>query len=102
LAALSHNYPIANALRVVDQSGDPIEDATVRVFSAIQYAAGDFDTWLGETTTDENGDWKAPIEASAGSWVIYIFKSNAYGPTTVAVVVAEPTPPEEPEVPAGP
>jgi hypothetical protein len=93
LTALSHDYPQPDALRVVNPSGEPILDATVRVFSALQYISP-YDTWTGETTTDENGRWRAPIEVIyAGTYTVHVQKSNSYGPTTIEVVVEEDTPP---------
>lgn len=96
MIALSHNYPEANALRVLNQSGDPIQDATVKVFSSIQYAAGDYSEWEGATTTDENGYWRDPIEVTAGSWTVYVYLANEYGPTSIEVVAVEPPTPEPP------
>jgi hypothetical protein len=87
---------LADALRVVTQDGEPVQDATIRVFSAIQYASGDYSEWEGATTTDEYGAWRDPIEVTAGSWVVYVYKSFDYGPTSIEVEVAEPPPPEEP------
>lgn len=86
MIALSHNYPLKNALQVLNYLGAPVVGATVRVFEAVRYNAGDYDDWVGETTTDEDGYWHAPIFVPDGqSWVVHIQKLHTYGPVVIRI-----------------
>ena len=84
--AVDHNYPTANALRAVNADGDPVEGATVRIYTLTKYLAHDTDTWVGMTTTDIEGFWVAPIILpDAQSWAVHFEKYSSYGPVHVEI-----------------
>ncbi len=79
--AINHDYPSAGALQVVNEEGEPVEAAQVRLFDQVDYDAGNVDTWVGETTTDINGEWLDPIIVDDGrTWVVHFEKPTMYGP----------------------
>ena len=84
--AVNHNYPNDGDLRVVNETNEPIEAAQVRVFALTPFLAGVVDTWVGETTTDIDGNWVDPIILDDGqTWVVHVQKPNVYGPTHVEI-----------------
>ena len=86
MVVINHNYPHDGDLRVVDVRNEPIEGAVIRVFTAVQFDAGDLTNWVGATTTDVNGEWIDPIMLEDGnSWVVYIEKPTVAGPSHVEI-----------------
>lgn len=86
MAVLNHNYPVLKAMRVVETDGTPIEGATIRVFEAIRFYADDVQTWVAETTTDINGNWRDPIVVpDAEDWVVQVQKIDTLGPEHIDV-----------------
>jgi hypothetical protein len=78
---VNQDYPTTDALRAVNVSGDPVEGATVRIFTLVAFSANEVDDWVGMTTTDIDGYWVDPIALpDAGSWVVQFEKYSSYGP----------------------
>jgi len=83
---VNHNYPTIDALLVVNEAGDPIEGAEIRIFRYTAFEAGEIDTWEALTTTDEDGKWEDPIALDDGeTWVVHIQKLSEYGPVHVEI-----------------
>lgn len=84
--ALSHNYPLVGSLKAVNASGDPIQGVEVRVYAEPAFSNQELDTWVGQTTTDLNGEWIDPIIVDDGlTWVVHFEKPTEYGPVHVEV-----------------
>lgn len=78
---VDHNYPTTDALRVVNSSGDPVENAVIRIFKPEAYYSSQTSTWEAMTTTDIDGKWIDPIALeNAKTWVVHIQKPTVYGP----------------------
>lgn len=86
MAAINHNYPLDNALLVVDETNEPIEGAVIKIFENTAFLAGDVDTWVGATTSDIEGKWVAHIDVNDGeTYIVYIEKYSEYGPSYVEI-----------------
>jgi len=84
--ALSHNYPATGSLRVVNTGGHPITGVEIRVYTAADFYDSKYDSWVGNTTTDLNGEWIDPIVVDDGeTWVVHFEKPTEYGPIHVEV-----------------
>ncbi len=74
--------------QVTDNNGDPIENAIIRLFTKLDFDAGDFDAPIALTTTDANGRWLNPIPVNAGAtYVILVNKPHVFGSVSVEVTV---------------
>ena len=83
---LYNDYPGLEDLQIVNSDGEPVEGADIRVYEKLAYDQQEYDTWVGATTTDINGEWVAPIAvASGGTYVVHVEKPTMYGPATVEV-----------------
>ena len=86
MTVVDHNYPVADALLVVDETNSPIETAEIKVFDMVKFQAGDTDTWEAETTTDAEGKWLDPVVLEDGrSWIVHIQKPTVAGPEHVEI-----------------
>ena len=84
--AVNHDYPMADNLKVVNETGDPIEGATIRIYGKLEFDQGDVAGWIGETTTDINGQWVDPVHVADGeTYVVHIQKETMYGPVHTEV-----------------
>ncbi len=90
--SLSETYLTTNTggvdnLRVLHESGDPVDGATIRVYNLADYGASP-DRWVGVTTTGDDGRWLSIVPVSPGAtYVIHVFKTLYYGPTSVEISV---------------
>jgi hypothetical protein len=83
---VNHNYPGDLDLQVLAPNGDPIEGVVVTVFPHTEYHAGIVDTWIGQTTTDGNGNWVAPIYLDEDlTYVVHFEKPTMYGPVVLEI-----------------
>lgn len=83
---VDHNYPHTGDLRVVNMSGDPVENVNIRVYTAAKFYAGQTTTWEAATTSDINGEWVDPIVLDDGqTYVVHMQKLTMYGPTHVEI-----------------
>ena len=81
MAIVNHNFPLENSMLVTDLEGNPIQDATIRIFDLTAFEAGILDPWIAETTSDSEGKWVDPVVLPDGqSWVVHFQKLNDYGP----------------------
>jgi hypothetical protein len=86
MAAVNQDFPNANDMLVVNESNEPIEAATIRVFEQSAFTAGVVDTWVAETTTDVDGKWVDPIILDDGkNWIVHFQKESVYGPVHVEI-----------------
>ena len=86
MALVNHDYPFDGELKAVEESGEPIEGVIVRIYDHTAFFAGEIDTWVGETTTDLNGEWLDHIQVDDGqSWVVWMEKPTMYGPRHVEI-----------------
>lgn len=86
--SLDHNYSAPNAYQYVTPDGDPVEQATIRVYKKDLWDAGNTTVVVGITKTDENGQWKVPVPVEPGiTYTLVFHKENEYGPDTVELTV---------------
>jgi len=83
---LFNDYPGLHNLQIVSESGDPIEGAQIKIYTKLAYDQQEYDTWIGATTTDLNGEWVDPIIVEdGGTYVVHVEKPTEYGPISVEV-----------------
>jgi len=83
---VNHDYPHPGVLRPVSGSNQPIEGAEVRIFTLVNYLAGDYETPYAETTTDADGNWVDTVDLpDAMSWAVHFQKLEEMAPTHVEI-----------------
>lgn len=81
MAIVNHDYPNIRDFLVLNEDSTPILDAEIRIYDQVEFEAGNLDTWVGSTTTDEDGKWRDPVELpDGGSWIVWVQKYTLYGP----------------------
>lgn len=86
---LSHHYATYDALQLLDNAGEPVEGAVIRVYTKAAYDAGDTTVALGVTRTDAQGRWVSAVPVTRpGTYVVHYHKTGVIGPTDVEVIVA--------------
>ena len=86
MAVVNHDYPNTNDMLVVNESNDPIEAASIRIFDQTAFDAGVVDSWEAATTSDQEGKWVDPIVLEDGrNWIVQFQKESAYGPVHVEI-----------------
>jgi hypothetical protein len=84
---VDHNYPLGDSLRYT-HNGNPISDAVVRVFRAVDWDLGLRDVGLAVTFTREDGRWASPFWLATGlDYVVCFSKEAMYGPDPVRITV---------------
>lgn len=77
-----------NTIRVLDANGEPIEGATIRVFTKFDFDAGNLDNFIGITATGSDGRWLAPVYVNAGNvYTVLVQKDHVAGPITIEISV---------------
>jgi len=67
---------------ITNLAGVPVSGATIKLFDAVAFSAGNLDSWVGATVSNNNGEWVDSIDVSeGGSWVISVSKFNEFDPT---------------------
>jgi hypothetical protein len=85
---INENYGGANALQYVTQDGIPVVNATVRVYTKLDWDLKRYSKVIGLTKTNENGGWVSPIFVEPGNnFVVHFTLPNVYGPDTVEITV---------------
>jgi hypothetical protein len=85
---LTANYGGVDALRLLTDRGDPVEGATVMVFTKADYDADMIDRPVGVTTTRVDGRWTDAVPVNAGiTYTILYHKAYSIGPVSTEVVV---------------
>lgn len=85
---LDHNTGGSDALRYVDPDGNPIAEATIRVYDKAKWDAKLYTQVAGLVKTDARGRWLAPVFVPPGTtYVIQFHLPNVWGPDTAEVVV---------------
>jgi hypothetical protein len=85
---LHDQYTSVDAYTLIAANGDPVEGATVRVFTKAAFDANLVDVPIGVTTTDSSGKWMDPVPVNTGTtYVIAFHKTGVVGPTSVEVIV---------------
>lgn len=83
---VNHNYPLTDSMTVLNEEGDPIEGAEIRIFKYTSFEAGDVDTWEAMTVSDVEGKWVDPIALDDGqTYVVHIQKLSEYGPVHLEI-----------------
>ena len=83
---VNHDYPLTDAMTVIDETGEPIEGAAIRVFRLTAFEAGVVDSWEAMTVSDVEGKWVDPVALDDGeTWVVHIQKLSEYGPVHVEI-----------------
>lgn len=86
--ALSHHYGTYDTLQLLDELGEPVEGADVRVYTKFAYDAGEYDVPVGVTQTNHLGRWVAPVHVpSATTYVVHFHLDSVIGPTIVEIIV---------------
>jgi len=86
--ALYEDYTTVNSLQCVAETGDPVENAQIRVYKKTDYDLKNFGAVIGATITDARGAWTHPITVEAGfTYSIEFFKPGEYDPVAQEVVV---------------
>ena len=86
MAVVNHDYPNADDMLVVDETNEPIEAASIRVYDQTAFEAGVVDTWEGMTTSDIEGKWVDPIVLEDGrNWVVHFQKESMFGPVHIEI-----------------
>jgi len=81
--SVSHNYPHANAMLARYDNGEPILNATVKIYNHTDFYNQGVTLPVAETTTDVDGKWQDAVSLEDGrSWVVVIQKNVSYGPST--------------------
>lgn len=86
---VNHDYGGNDALRIVDQFGVGLDNATVRVYTADDYAAENtaISFVVAETRTDVNGRWEDALMLDPGDYVIVVFKQKVAAPQIIELTV---------------
>jgi hypothetical protein len=85
--AINHDYGLPDDLRYMTPGGSPIENAQVRVYLQSDYAAGNFASPVGVTSTKADGRWLHVIMVRPGfTYVVQFNKPNEFGPDTATIV----------------
>lgn len=85
---LDHNFNLPNNYQYVTIDGDPIDQATVRVYKKTEWDAGNATVVVGITKTDDNGQWRVPVPVEPGyTYTLVYHKENEFGPDVVEVTV---------------
>jgi len=81
---VDHNTGGADNLAYQTGGGAGIDNATVKAFLTTDYDAGSTTSAFvqGETTTDVNGQWEAPMQLDAGDYTFLYNAQGSYGPDT--------------------
>lgn len=81
MAIVNHDFPLENSLLVTDLEGNPIQDATIKIYTLTAFEAGVLSTWVADTLSDSEGKWVDAVELPDGeSWVVHFQKLHDYGP----------------------
>ncbi len=79
--SVDHNYPHANAMLARYNNGEPIPNATVKVYAHTDFYDDGVTVPVAETTTDSAGEWQDTILLEDGrTWVVAIQKNTSFGP----------------------
>lgn len=85
---LHTHYGGTELLQLTGEDGEPIEGATIRVYTKAAYDAGDIETALGITYTNSRGYWVDAVPVAVGAtYTVHYHKDNVIGPVSVEVVV---------------
>jgi hypothetical protein len=77
-----------NTLKIQNASGEPIEGATIRVFTKFDFDAGNLDNVIGITASGPDGRWLAPVYVNSGNvYTVLVQKDHVAGPTTIEISV---------------
>jgi hypothetical protein len=88
---VDHNYGGPDNLAYQTASGAAIEDATILVFTALDYNMGNIDAGFAiarSMTTQDRGRWNQAVMLNPGQYVIVFTKPEAFGPDARAVIVS--------------
>ncbi|KPK67831.1 MAG: hypothetical protein AMJ84_12250 [Acidithiobacillales bacterium SM23_46] len=87
---VDHNHGGADNLAYKTAGNIGIDNATVYAYLKTDYDAGNTAIAYvkAKTTTDVNGRWATPMMLDAGTYILYYFKQNAYGPDTQQITVS--------------
>lgn len=87
---VDHNYGGSDNYRYTTSNGVGIDNAVVNVYLLSDYNAGNrgLDFVKGSTITDVNGRWERPINLDPGSYMLYFYKQQAFGPDVALLVVS--------------
>jgi len=81
---VDHDFGGVDELAYKNAAGIGIDNATLRVYRASDYAAGRTGTpyVVAASTTDVNGRWKQSLMLDPEDYVVFAWKQGAYGPDT--------------------
>ena len=83
---IDQNYPTPNYLRAEDEDGNPLQYAFIKIFDALQFLAGNTDTWEAETFTNINGGWEDPAYLEEErEWVVEFSRPTTHTTTYVTI-----------------
>lgn len=85
---VDHNFNGPDSLCYTTSSGDPISGAEIYIFEQVDYdaTAGTLQA-VAVTSTDSSGRWKDPVFLVPGTYVVYFYLKDQYGPDTVTITV---------------
>lgn len=86
--ALHTDYGGIDQLRLEDENGEPVEGATIRVFTKLEFDTNGLDNPIGVTATNANGRWVNPVFVNSGDTYVVHYQDDAQiGPVSVEVMV---------------
>ncbi len=84
---VNHNSGGTDALRYLTPAGVPIGNATIRVYTATDWNAGNLASPVGVTTTDGGGRWISTVFVPPGTYAVQMQLLGQYGPDVHTIVV---------------
>jgi hypothetical protein len=86
---VDHDYGGANTLKVVDPDGAGIQDVSIAAYLTSDYTGGQRGASYvrGRTTTNVQGQWRAPISLDPGSYTLVLSKPSNFETRTHALTV---------------
>lgn len=85
---IDHNYPTPDNLQFLTESGIPIPQGMMRVYTRADYEAGQVDKPLFAVETREDGRWIRPVYVEPGmDYVVVADKEGSYASDPVVITV---------------
>ena len=85
---INHDTGGADNLKYHTAAGDPVSDAVIRVYTKVDWDAGNTDSVKGLTYTDVYGQWQSAVFVDVGTTYTVVFsKEGAYGPDTAEIAI---------------
>lgn len=89
IVAIDHNYGGLDNLTVETYAGVRLSEVIIWAYRREDYEAGNYNISfvLGQSTTNQNGQWVAPIMLDPGDYTLLVFKQGVIESTFVNITV---------------